>query len=53
MEKFVYSLDENIDKKLLGKKGGNLKQLFSMDIPVPNSIIITQMLIVIIVKIGE
>ncbi|MBR3198396.1 MAG: pyruvate, phosphate dikinase [Bacilli bacterium] len=41
MEKFVYSLDENIDKKLLGKKGGNLKQLFSMDIPVPNSIIIT------------
>ncbi len=41
MEKFVYSLDEEIDKKLLGKKGGNLKQLYNMNIPVPNSIIIT------------
>ena len=41
MEKFVYSLEEKIDKIMLGQKGKNLTELYEMQLPIPNSIILT------------
>ena len=41
MEKFVYSLEEKTDKNILGQKGSNLIDLYNLNMPIPNSIILT------------